>query len=348
MDLIPLDPKDSDQVDAFARLGSEVSRHDRDAMPECEQVARHLVTSPEAGRSQEIYLAVCEGEPVGGLLLGVSRRENDHLMQMGLLVAPRARRRGVGTALLDHARKRAAHHGCSDLITNATGPLDGRADWSAAAVPFAAANGFTSAQRIVAQRLELVGAEAAADQAWAQAREHFGDYELAGYLGTVPEELAEGVATLMTRINLDVPSGEVPREVAHHDVARLREAEGVEAARGITKIGVAARHRRTGEVAGYTTLLITRSDPDLASVGMTLVAPAHRGNRLGVALKVRIQRDLARDLPGVTGIETGNADVNDHMRGINTRLGFRPIGYVTVYRAQLGGAASSTGRGEGQ
>ncbi|TWJ10658.1 acetyltransferase (GNAT) family protein [Stackebrandtia albiflava] len=330
-----LDTDDPRQVEDFLTLGERVAAHDRDGMPECRHQTRHLITRAVPGEHREMYRVVEDGETVGALMITIPERENSHLAQFGLLVAPGHRRRGIGTALLETALTRAREHGCTTMLTNATGPLPERSVWADTASEFAAVHGFTAAQRMIGQQLDLADSEAAAGRWWPEAARASAGYDLVGYVDEVPEELAEGVATLVTRVNLDVPTGEVDRKVVEFDVARLRESEVAERERGVRRVGVAARHRETGEVAGYSTLLITRGNPWLASVNMTLVAPPHRGHRLGLAMKIRVQRDVVRHFPAVTTIDTGNADVNDHMREVNRRLGFRPIGAVTVYQRRL-------------
>jgi hypothetical protein len=57
----------------------------------------------------------------------------------------------------------------------------------------------------------------------------------------------------------------------------------------------------------------------------TLVVGAHRGHRLGLAIKVANHRALAERFPELEWVVTGNADVNAHMNAINDRLGFRVV-----------------------
>ena len=116
---------------------------------------------------------------------------------------------------------------------------------------------------------------------------------------------------------------------------RLREAEAIDRAQGVVKVVAMARHRATGAWAGYSTCLIHRSRPDRGSVGMTLVEPSHRGNRLGIALKLRLHRALRSRFPDVTVIETGNAVQNGPMLRVNRLVGFKPTGHMTTYRKEL-------------
>jgi hypothetical protein len=59
----------------------------------------------------------------------------------------------------------------------------------------------------------------------------------------------------------------------------------------------------------------------------TLVAKAHRGNRLGMLVKILNLRRLEAERPSVERILTFNAAENEHMLAINVALGFRPAGH---------------------
>ena len=57
------------------------------------------------------------------------------------------------------------------------------------------------------------------------------------------------------------------------------------------------------------------------------MAAKHRGNRLGMLVKILNLRRLAAEHPSVERILTFNAAENSHMLAINVALGFRPAGY---------------------
>ena len=58
----------------------------------------------------------------------------------------------------------------------------------------------------------------------------------------------------------------------------------------------------------------------------TSVVRAHRGHRLGLLLKADMMRWLAEVEPQLQTIDTLNAESNDHMIGVNERLGYRVMG----------------------
>ena len=60
-------------------------------------------------------------------------------------------------------------------------------------------------------------------------------------------------------------------------------------------------------------------------VGITIVDPAHRGHRLGLALKIATH-DLAwRRTPELESVDTSNAEVNTQMNAVNEALGYFTI-----------------------
>jgi RimJ/RimL family protein N-acetyltransferase len=88
---------------------------------------------------------------------------------------------------------------------------------------------------------------------------------------------------------------------------------------------VAARKDRTGELVALTDLEVDPQAPDWGFQGLTVVARAHRGHRLGLRVKVAMLELLADHEPGLERIVTGNADVNEHMIAINTELGYQVL-----------------------
>jgi hypothetical protein len=80
---------------------------------------------------------------------------------------------------------------------------------------------------------------------------------------------------------------------------------------------------RAGTVVAYTQLVVPAPEQPFIFQWGTLVHRAHRGHRLGMAVKLANHRSLQTNVD-VTGrrVVTWNAEVNDHMIGINERLGY--------------------------
>ena len=62
-----------------------------------------------------------------------------------------------------------------------------------------------------------------------------------------------------------------------------------------------------------------------AALSIALVSPAHRGHRLGLALKVRNHTELQRSHSERRIVHTWNAEQNTAMNAVNAELGFRPV-----------------------
>jgi hypothetical protein len=75
------------------------------------------------------------------------------------------------------------------------------------------------------------------------------------------------------------------------------------------------------EVVAYSVAAVSNEHHHHVDQWGTLVARAHRGHRLGLAVKCGVLRALAA-FPDKTFIETTNAETNAHMVAINEALGF--------------------------
>ena len=114
----------------------------------------------------------------------------------------------------------------------------------------------------------------------------------------------------------------------------VREKEETLARQGRTKYNTVALSA-TGEVVAYTDLATTVHEPGRAYQWGTLVHRAHRGHRLGVAVKVANLRLLQSERPDIVRLTTYNAEVNAHMIGVNEALGFRPVARLGDFQKRL-------------
>lgn len=109
------------------------------------------------------------------------------------------------------------------------------------------------------------------------------------------------------------------------DVEAHRSHEKQVEAQGRTVFTTVALDRE-GNVAAYTDIMAPSHDTACVYQWGTLADRAHRGHRLGLAVKIANLKALQ-----ATGeydgrrLVTWNAEVNDHMIGINEQMGFRPV-----------------------
>jgi hypothetical protein len=72
-----------------------------------------------------------------------------------------------------------------------------------------------------------------------------------------------------------------------------------------------------------------------AAQGDTLVAPADRGRRLGLRIKLAILELLGRDQPHIRHVDTFNAADNRWTVAINDALGYAPLYGVGEWELDL-------------
>ncbi|MCY3413022.1 MAG: GNAT family N-acetyltransferase [Candidatus Heimdallarchaeota archaeon] len=78
-----------------------------------------------------------------------------------------------------------------------------------------------------------------------------------------------------------------------------------------------------GDFSGMTEIFYPRVDKFLIWQGLTAVLEEYRGKKLGKWLKASAMLYIRDHYPDVKFIQTENANVNDAMLGINTKMGFK-------------------------
>ena len=253
------------------------------------------------------------GQRVGGYLLRLPDRENLAMAACTLIVAPASRRRGIGSALIEHCISQARQAGRSRLASQA------RDDSAGAA--FAAATGARGGIPEIIRMLTIDdGTPARLARLRADAEPHAADYRLASWLGRTPEELVDQVALVHSAM------ADAPRDAGVEpntwDGDRVRHGDQTMIEHGLTCYSVGARHEHTGELAALTQVCTEQDTPDWGFQQITAVRREHRGHRLGLLTKVAMLELLRERAPGVRLIQTSNAGENAHMIAINELLGF--------------------------
>jgi RimJ/RimL family protein N-acetyltransferase len=283
------------------------------------------------GHPGEVWFARdAPGAPViAWYRLGLPDRENRETASLHLVVHPDQRRQGIGAELLEHATKRAQAHDRTRLVAEVR---EGGAG-EAFATRCQATRGITEVRRVLDVttipdgHLEKLRGEAAS---------HAAGYTLVSWTGPTPEKYRAPIAAVHEAMN-DAPHnpGFEPRA---WDEERVREDDAHMTAFGFRSYSVAAvltrptgpgrppGHDPAGQAAALTQVFVDPEDPDWAYQGLTAVAGAHRGHRLGLLVKSAMLQWLAEAEPRIRRIDTGNADSNKHMIAINEALGFRVHG----------------------
>jgi len=280
---------------------------------------RGMVTAPREDRRYRVYAATEAGRVVGTLLMELPDLENRHLAELDVSVARDCRRRGHGSALLAFAGEVMAEEGRTTALGEVYVP-DGWApgDWPGAA--FALAHGFESAHEEDYLVLDLP----VEPERLSAIPTHTGPYRLRTWTGRCPEELVEAYATMRTAMAQDVPTGELDTEPEVWDAARVRAEERRREGQEYGTV-VSVAEAPSGELAGYSMVLVPSGSGGEVYQEDTLVMRAHRGLRLGSALKLRNLEVLAREHPGSTQVRTWVDPDNAPMRDVNLRFGFRRV-----------------------
>ncbi len=251
--------------------------------------------------------------------------DNQHILGGYVGVIPELRRRGIGTALLRRIVETARAEGKRLIF------LDGDSFVPASDAVFEHLGGTVGIRETInALRLAELDHELMAN--WIQrAGERAADYELLSWNTVVPEEHLEAYTDLVHVMNT-APTENLDIEDFILTPEQLRHYEASNKARGVRWWAQVARHRDSGEMAGYTELFWVPHNPLLLGQGGTGVVPEHRGKGLGRWLKAANLEATLRDVPDVTWIRTGNADSNRPMLSINREMGFREYKQETFWQ----------------
>jgi GNAT superfamily N-acetyltransferase len=303
---------------AWYDLRRQVEEHDLPGDPEIGW-SRHVgqLRHPWPGTEVQAFLAHQDGELVGWFGFSLPLTENRDTAYLELQVHPAHRGRGVGRALVTEVKARVLELGRRRVISGLTGPV---------AEAFATGLGARAVLADTQRRLDLTTLDTdRVDALWAEATAHSTGYSLLQWVGATPEEHLEAVAALESRMTTDAPMDDLDWEQEVFDADRYRGRDAVMVARRNRAYTSAARHDPTGVVVGTTTLVVSDGVDDSAGQFQTIVEPAHRGHRLGLLLKVANLRFLQRHEPGVTRVDTWNADSNAPMLQVNVAMGFQPV-----------------------
>ncbi|MGI8879054.1 MAG: GNAT family N-acetyltransferase [Jatrophihabitans sp.] len=268
---------------------------------------------------------------LGAVTLGMPRQENGELAAIDVTVPPEHRRHGVGAALYDHAVAVARAESRTILEDEVNVP-PGQDLATSAGGRFALRRGFASQH--VEQRLLLdVPVPAPTlDGLELSARLQATGYRVESWVGCTPDEWLKPFAHMHTLMERDVPSGNLSRAPIDYDAEKVRATERRMIDQGFGPVTTLVLGP-DGAPAAYTSMLV--AEPGSADVFQedTFVLRAHRGRRLGTLAKVANLRQLAARHPQTRHVNTWTAEVNDAMRAINERFGFRPV--ETMHEVEL-------------
>jgi GNAT superfamily N-acetyltransferase len=315
-----LDRADQAQLHAWWSSGHAAMSHRPVDLWSDWEIARFAL--PEVDPDNEVTLlgAYAGDAMVGSGVAFLPLKDNTHLGAVEVYVPPDHRRQGVGGALLARAEEIVVAGGRTTLLADVRVPLEEDSDDSR----WAEGRGYAVANVDTVKVVDLAASADLLPGLEAQAAERLGDYRLVWWTDPAPEEHLASLAAAMSRFLEEIPLGDLDLEPEVWTPERLRQREDRRAAQHREELTVVAV-APSGEVAGYTDLVIAPHAPRVASIGDTLVLPDHRGHRLGLAMKVLLHQQARALYPGAELIATGNATTNTFMNAVNEQLGYRPV-----------------------
>ncbi|MFI5694984.1 GNAT family N-acetyltransferase [Kribbella sp. NPDC051586] len=212
--------------------------------------------------------AEADGTPVGSAFLRLDSRSNySHLAEFELTVHPAERRRGIGSQLLAAVVAGAREHEVRSLLSDVQ--VDSVGD------EFLRHHEFEIGLTLIYTRLDLSAAVPDVPEV--------PGYRLISWEGAVPDELLQTFTDARTGMN-DAPMGTIDTSVDVWDVERTRHAAEVIAQRG-DHLSVVAALDETGQIVGFTEVVVPGDGKGDGQHYGTAVLPAHRGRGLALWMK---------------------------------------------------------------
>ena len=337
LDIAPVDPADDAAFASWHHVYETSTRHELGEVATPWQLEELRATMQGVGGHSwsGAWSAVKDGVTVGAGWLRTPLLDNVELAELDVHVLPAHRRRGIGTALLELLEDEARARGRRVLTGLSSWPHDAGSGGDGAPGPeFARARGYELALSEVQRELQLPVDDGLLAGLASDAAGSHRSYTLRSWSGPVPDDLLQGWAEVTSILATEAPTGDLELEPEAVSTEAVREREETIARQGRTKYNTVALSA-SGEVVAYSDLATTAHEKGHAYQWGTLVRRAHRGHRLGVAVKVANLLLLQRERPDITRLTTYNAEVNSHMIGVNAAIGFRPVARLGDFQKKL-------------
>lgn len=323
MVLVPVDASNERLIREYYELRTQVVRADcPHDPPPCWVYERGRFHHPWPGEREQLWVVQVAGTVAGACLLTLPLLDNQHNASGEIMVAPGHRGRGIGRALLERLRHEAARHHRTRLVLSVDHPLD-----PAAPDPVGRFLSASGAQRALVQtrrRLDVDSVDPRVlDRLAARARTMSAGYSLVQWVGATPARWLDDIAYLTARMSTDVPLDDLQWEPETYDAARAHAVEVSCLARGLQLVTTVARDR-SGPLVAFTRIVSYATSPWFGGQWDTIVAPQHRGRRLGTLIKVANLHYARAQQTQLRIIDTCNADSNPYIVTINEAMGFRP------------------------
>ncbi|MGH3509642.1 MAG: GNAT family N-acetyltransferase [Nocardioidaceae bacterium] len=271
------------------------------------------------------------GRMEGTAWIGYPLLDNKHSAFLDVMVPPDGRLRGVGSALCAHAEGLVSGRGRRTVMAEVIVGID---EVDSPGMAFAEHRGYTMGVSDGMKVVDLFETEPTWAGLVAETEPHHASYRLVTWLDRMPDELVEGYCALQEAFNTQAPMGELDVEPEVWDLDRVRGREEIGRKAGAHEVATAAV-AADGSMAGVTEVYISDFTPQRGQQSGTIVTPAHRGHRLGLAVKLANHQAVRARFPDCQRLITGNADVNEHMNAVNDALGFRLVEHCHELQKKL-------------
>lgn len=256
------------------------------------------------------------------------KEDNQHLLFSEISIHPDHRQKGLAKQLLRKLVEVAEAEDRSWLMGASLDRIE-------AGGAFCKRVGAEAGQQTHINRLVLADVDMAMVARWVdEGKAKAADFDLEFVDGPYPDEDIEAIIEIFKVMNT-APRDDLKMDDWTTTVEKERAVEASAIARGAKRLSVFARHRESGELAGFSELSYQPKMPLTAHQLGTAVHPKFRGAGIGKWMKAVMLQRVREEWPEALDIRTQNADSNDSMLAINNELGFKPYMAQTFWQAPV-------------